>query len=1313
MKLHLPKTLFVAVLAAVCCVPAWADSVAPSDAATTADGDLLWSFVDGTITNNLSSGVTGSISADGTIKNGSLLQLKDINSTSTSGFTVSFDLLGADLGNWKDVVSLGSTNGSYEIQLQKSDAGNLMLYPTEKDGGNWFGGGSSPKTDAGYSMGELSSLIGKTLTLTFAYNEASQTSAFSAYVNGSLACTINFAYAEGATPSTGLSDITFGRRLDGIDRNCNSVQVNNVGIWDSAMTAAEVAAIILKELTYSTTLTGTIAASEATWTVDGQSAAYANISKRDSIVLNGSGTLKITDDLTVMAVTIASGDATLQVDDTLTVRDTNLSFLTKTTGAGTIVLSDGGSIAPDATSDFAGVLDVAAGTTLQLSPGDQKDKSPLDIEDATVRLNARSTLWIQGHGVKIGAVDVVDTSTMRLFDGNENVVVNGEVGITMGELRIAQGKTLTVTDDWEANLLIESLNAKGKLDLDHDSAKVFITIGSIAESGAIDNAGKTTLGIDGKSVLNLGGAVTNTGTLTIKGNLAGTSTISGGTINLASTASVSGDITFGSNINIAETLVNTGSVTLGGDVYIDSMAALDGDVVYSANGGKDGFITSALCYVVKGDGDTAASSLSGESTLYEGSIAIGSIIQSTDGKSLVLSVSAENANNDIYYVNTQDMTATAEDAARATGYVVADGLGITANHTGESKVINSSNISIGSNATLNLSGNIGIEGTGDLNNGGTLNFGGNALKSTAAEWNWKGNINISSDVTVSGGAISIAQGCTVTLLDGASLLRNENGSYRVKGTLAVADNAEAILSTTDDIHFNYPADAGGEAVLRLGAGSTLNLTAKSFQQWGERGYIELGADSKLNVNCADFQIRDLRMNASSSMVFNSGSNLNMNVASIAVDGNITLNEGANLNMKSQGNQTIAGNVILNGGKIISENGNGDNRVKTIEHLSGSGEIEGSNWNVIWNIGELAGDGDITWRNNGTHWAPSVLNINGGTFTGKLTADRAAGYNKDNRGDYQSVLQINEGGAKTLAGAVVKLQGNGADAYMQMALNTAEVSIGGLEGTQHSHIYAGSAIIEGGEQNQFCQNKANSTGTSVLKLSSDEKQEHTYAGSVGAGISLEKSGAGKQTFSGDMSAFNGSLMAAAGELAFTATEALSVNNLSVANVGKLTVANGDAAGNLSASGAVTLAGGATINAAVVDLSDASSVSFDVTSGGAIALNGALTMSSTEAFVAALGDSMAGLTAGDILTVFTGVSSFTVGGVTYDASNALTNVDLRDWGADAAVGQYTLTYDTFANVGSIVITVGEVIPEPASATLSLAALMMLCARRRRRS
>lgn len=528
---------------------------------------------------------------------------------------------------------------------------------------------------------------------------------------------------------------------------------------------------------------------------------------------------------------------------------------------------------------------------------------------------------------------------------------------------------------------------------------------------------------------------------------------------------------------------------------------------------------------------------------------------------------------------------------------------------------------------------------------------------------WRGNANDARNVTLELANATAAQYATIDL---------------------ATTTAKSILQVDQDSTIKALTSAAEKNTIKAGSTTPVTLTVTDGST-GFKGIIE--SNVTLNLTGGSFKINGA--------ITNNGT--------INVRGSSTV-----LNLDTTGNQN-AGRVFLDGGKILSENGNGDNRDKTIEHLSGSGEIEGSNWNVIWNIRELAGDGDITWKNNGTHWAPSVLNINGGTFTGTLTADRAIGYNKDNRGDYQSVLQINEGGAKTLAGAVVNLKGNGADAYMQMALNTAEVSIGGLEGTQYSHIYAGSAGIDGGNQNKFCLTKANSTGTSVLKLASDEN--HTYAGSVGAGISLEKSGAGKQTFSGDMSAFNGSIMAVAGELAFTATEALSVDNLSVANVGTITVANGDAAGRLSASGAVTLAGGATINAAVVDLSGASSVSFDVASG-AIALNGALTMSSTEAFVAALGDSLAALSAGDILIVFTGVSCFTVGEVTYDASNALTNVDLRDWGADAAVGQYTLTYDTSANVGSIVITVGEVIPEPASATLSLAALMMLCARRRRK-
>ena len=1064
-----------------------------------------------------------------------------------------------------------------------------------------------------------------------------------------------------------------------------------------------------------------------------------------------------------LRISATNASSAFVVDGTLTIEDyQNNTQLNTTTGSGAIVLDiDNKEVAIKGASfaNFTGTIDVVSGQLYvgNDNNGDGGGQAVTTSGDAKVIVREGSSLWVHLGGTDntfASDVDLVSGSYLRNRDGNN--VLTGDIRFNIVDPNAAtptynaSGK-VQLTMHWDKTMRLDGL-ISGDGDVDFKAPTRLANTGSwkLTNNGNtfqgsynLEDRTKLILGAENAalySTINLKGSSNATLELSQNATIkslnstaqanevrttatAATLTVTGGSAGYVGT--VGSNVTLnltGGTFNIAGTIINNGTINVAGATLAVNDISLLTYIGAEPEGGwtvdnTDGFQFGTVSYyLIQGGTVTGLGKTLGEYDIV------------TDSGNTILQ---QRELLGTYYANTQNLTATAEDAARATGYVVADGLSITANHTGESKVINSSNISIGSNATLTLSGNIGIEGTGNLNNGGTLNFGGNAMKSTADAWNWKGNINISSDVTVSGSAINIEQGCTVTLLDGASLLRNENGAYRVKGTIAVADNAEAVLSTTDDIHFNYDND-GGEAVLRVGAGSTLNLTAKSFQHWGERGYIELGADSKLNVSSANFQIRDLRMNASSSMVFNSGSNLNMKVdsievdgnitmnsgsnlnmevGSIAVDGNITLNEGSNLNMQTQGDQTIAGNVILNGGKILSENGNGDNRVKTIEHLSGSGEIEGSNWNVIWNIGELAGDGDITWRNNGTHWAPSVLNINGGTFTGTLTADRVTGKAGSN-GNYQSVLQINEGGAKTLAGAVVNLQGNGADAYMQMALNTAEVSIGGLKGEQHSHIFAGSAIIAGGDQNQFCQNKANSTGTSVLKLASDE--EHTYAGSVGAGISLEKSGAGKQFFSGDMSAFNGSLMAAAGELAFTATEALSVNNLEVANVGTLTVANGETAGSIKASGAVTLNGGATINAAVVDLSDASSVSFDVASG-AITLNGALTMSSAEAFVAALGDSLAGLTAGDILIVFTGVSSFTVGDVTYSAEseNQLAGVDLSTWSSDVAVGQYTITYNTSAEVGSIVITAGAMIPEPASATLSLAALMMLCARRRRRA
>ena len=114
---------------------------------------------------------------------------------------------------------------------------------------------------------------------------------------------------------------------------------------------------------------------------------------------------------------------------------------------------------------------------------------------------------------------------------------------------------------------------------------------------------------------------------------------------------------------------------------------------------------------------------------------------------------------------------------------------------------------------------------------------------------------------------------------------------------------------------------------------------------------------------------------------------------------------------------------------------------------------------------------------------------------------------------------------------------------------------------------------------------------------------------------------------------------------------------------------------------------------------------VTIDGALNITGALTM----------GDKLSALLAEmsswetSELVLFTGVSSF-------NGDAVATEAELASNYFTGASGNMYVEYrvDDTNNVGSIVIINRmDAVPEPASATLSLAALMMLCARRRRRA
>lgn len=175
----------------------------------------------------------------GVAKEGSRAYATNLGGKFTNAFTLSFELVSLDAAAWTDAVSLysnGTTSGTNNsIQIQKNSSGDLMVYTENFSGSN-------VKDDASnINLGSLSSLEGKTLTLVFDATGATNT--LTAYVNGvANADTVTFTYAEGATPSTALTGFQFGAAFGGA-RVSNSVVVDDIVLWNRALTAEEVASL--------------------------------------------------------------------------------------------------------------------------------------------------------------------------------------------------------------------------------------------------------------------------------------------------------------------------------------------------------------------------------------------------------------------------------------------------------------------------------------------------------------------------------------------------------------------------------------------------------------------------------------------------------------------------------------------------------------------------------------------------------------------------------------------------------------------------------------------------------------------------------------------------------------------------------------------------------------------------------------------------------------------------------------------------------------------------------------------------------------
>ena len=891
-----------------------------------------------------------------------------------------------------------------------------------------------------------------------------------------------------------------------------------------------------------------------------------------------------------------------------------------------------------------------------------------------------------------GSLTVTGTNALAVSSGARMDVHIGATGDGSVVLK-------TVSNDWVLDGSSDNLGG-GALSIGnitiHEGNTNSITIANAALSGKIVNSGS----IQNNASLILGNGIY------VAEN--GSATITGGNITITSTIDCNGTLNLsGANITL-------------GDDFSAYTIRKEGTISYSEGNGN-GFIThtGADLYLLEGAGASVDESL----TVSHGGKSYG---LDSDNNGVWFTVSGAYTNTEYYYITKGSVdvvgTGGSGTATGAGSYVIQGG---TLNLT--SGTINTSQIKYdeakgggvklaSTDSTLNIdnadgenwltqatgSGNVAISTTVTLRNGTSPQTTGDIIINSGAELILN---RISGDSATEVETASINN----VVLNGG-LLSYTGGNATINSISSTADTSKLYIWDM------YGASGSAQSTFTI---TSLNLVNNMEIQSGWKSKICIDSvTGSGNLRLAlkkhgDKQVVTINASAeyTGKLDLDGGESMTVNL-NIAKDATTTV--------KADNHSTIANLTLAEGSSLFYEANHGK-FTYTITNLEVGGSdttvglaATNSYWEGILNIDCLTNarkedgsivSGDITISGNSRTANRNVANLNGGDFEGVITYKGTTNDGTDRKHAFNITSET------AAAKAVINLE---ADTGNVVALGIAHstVQVKGLTGSAGT-IYSGKQ--ESGSRDGF------SSDDTVRKLviNTAENSYNTSA-TLGKNLNIEKSGQGKQTFSGDVSSFNGSISALAGELAFTASDALSVSSLNVSNVGTLTVEKNAAKGTISTSDA-TLAGGATVNANLTLNAGATLQMNGVTQDSAVALDGELTLEkSGDSLITLTGtvlDTLEGLQApssGEVV-LFTGVDSLVLGGQTYSVGpetlNTGSNVKLSDYFRNDREIDFNKYYLAF-NASTGDLTAGLIIPEPTTATLSLLALAGLCARRRRK-
>ena len=336
--------------------------------------------------------------------------------------------------------------------------------------------------------------------------------------------------------------------------------------------------------------------------------------------------------------------------------------------------------------------------------------------------------------------------------------------------------------------------------------------------------------------------------------------------------------------------------------------------------------------------------------------------------------------------------------------------------------------------------------------------------------------------------------------------------------------------------------------------------------------------------------------AASNVAYTIGTITNNGTIAVAADKAASFTASGNLNF---------GNIIMDNGATLNFNHGAEGREHTFSSIAltdgatATINIINNSWCARFNIGAVTGAAGTTlnlWSAAKVSKA-TVYDMNGGegsAFYGNVVVSQ-----QQTATTRYIAMNINSGAAEQLQNSVVTLSSNAscADPRVGLGINADSVVVKGIvsdpNATSGTHyIFSGAATRTTDTFDGIGDGKDRTltidTGSSTASYSTRAQ--------VGSHLSIEKEGAGTQTFTGDMSAFSGNITVNNGTLALdSAVEhaaAVAVNGGNLALGNSLTTTG---AVSVAAGAGITFANGSTITANSLTLTSGAKLDFSAYQG----------------------------------------------------------------------------------------------------------------------